>query len=451
MAFELTKEFLAAIEDAIGQADKSRIRELTESLHPADIAEIVEELDVQEAKFLYQSLEKELAAEVIIEMDEAEKEDFLDQFTSREIAEDVIDNLESDDAADLMALLPEEKKQEVLTHMEDVEQASDIVHLMGYDEDTAGGLMAKELVMARESWDIETCVAEMRRQAKEVDDVYAVYVVDDQDRLLGLLSLRDMIIRPSITKVADACNREIISVSAETKAEEVANIMKKYDLVVLPVVNDQQQLIGRITIDDVVDVMQEEAEKDYQLASGISGNVDQRDKAWMLWQARLPWLLIGLVGELVSAKVIGAHESQLQINPQLAFFIPLIAAMGGNAGVQSSAIIVQGLANKSLQFISLFGKLSKELIVALVNGFFCSAILLIYNYLFTEDLTLSLTVGIALIAVIIMASIMGTLVPLILHKYKVDPALATGPFITTTNDVMGMLVYFSIGHLMYSL
>ncbi|MCB0395075.1 MAG: magnesium transporter [Flavobacteriales bacterium] len=449
MAFELTKDLISGIKEAIKQHDTVALNSLTEHLHPADIAEIVDELEVDQVKVLYQSLEKGKVAEVIIEMDEDEREELLENFTSREIAEDVIENLESDDAADLMALLPEDKKQEVLTHMEDIEQASDIVHLMGYDEDSAGGLMAKELIKARTTWDIHTCIDELRKQAEEVDDVYAVYVVDDEDRLVGLLPLKNMLVHPTITKVANAYDEDVISVSADTPGEEVAVIMKKYDLVVLPVVDDHKRLIGRITIDDVVDVMQEEADRDYQLASGISGNVEQRDRVWVLSRARLPWLLIGLLGGLLGAQVISSHEQQLQINPSMAFFIPLIAAMGGNVGVQSSAIIVQGLANKSLEFNNIFSKVMKELSVSLINGAICSAVLLIYNWIFNNDLMLSFTVSSALMTVIIFASIFGTLIPLMLHRYKIDPALATGPFITTTNDVLGLLVYFTIGHMIY--
>lgn len=449
MKFELTKEYLDQLREAIGNADSGIVSKQIDDLHPADIAEILDELNLEERKYLFQHLKGEDAADVLVELEEDVREEFLDSLSSKEIAQQFIENMESDDAADVIAELPEEVKEEVIIHIEDAEQASDIVDLLHYDENTAGGLMAKELIAVNQNWTVKKCVAEMQKHAEEIDDVYAVYVVDNNNVLLGLLSLNKLLIAQSETTVSDIFEKEVVSVKTNTKSEEVANIMNKYDLVVIPVIDTLGRLSGRITIDDVVDVIKEEAEKDYQMASGISGDVESTDKIWVLSRARLPWLIIGLIGGILGAKVIGMYEGDIKIYPEMAFFIPLIAAMGGNVGVQSSAIIVQGLANNSLGMESLFSKLVKEFGVAMINGSICSVLILAYNMFFSDSMALSLTVSVALLSVIIFAGIFGTLIPLLLNKYKIDPALATGPFITTLNDVLGLFIYFMIGRMMY--
>ena len=449
MQFELTKEYLDQLRDAIKIGDSDLVSKQIIDLHPADIAEILDEINFKEAKYIYQHLEEEKAADVLVELEEDVREKFLKSLSSKEIAEQFIDNMESDDAADVIAELPEKVKEEVISHIEDPEQASDIVDLLHYDENTAGGLMAKELIAVNQDWSALKCVKEMRKQAEEMDDVYAVYVVDDNEVLLGLLSLNKLLIATTETSIADIYEKEVISVKTDMKSDEVANIMNKYDLVVLPVIDEFGKLAGKITIDDVVDVIKEEAEKDYQMASGISKDVESTDKVWVLSRARLPWLLIGLVGGILGAKVIGMYENDIKIYPEMAFFIPLIAAMGGNAGIQSSAIIVQGLANKTLGIESLFSKLMKEFGVAMINGVICAVLILGYNMFFSDSMALSLTVSIALLAVIVFATIFGTLVPLLLDKRNIDAALATGPFITTVNDVLGLFLYFMIGRMMY--
>jgi len=450
MQFELTKEYLDKIKIAVKKADAVFITDQMRELHPADIAEILNELNKEDGKYLLEQLEEEKAADVFIELEEDVRDSLLADLSSKEIADQVIDNIESDDAADVIGELPEGIKEEVISHIEDPEQASDIVDLLAYDEDTAGGLMAKELVAVSQDWTVLKCVKEMRRQAEEIDDVYAVYVVDQDEKLLGLLSLNNLLIASTETKIADLYEKEVISVNADMDSEEVGNIMEKYDLIVMPVVDEHGILLGRITIDDVVEVIKEEAEKDYQMASGISEDVESTDKIWVLSRARLPWLLIGLLGGIFGAKVIGVYENDIKIYPEMAFFIPLIAAMAGNVGVQSSAIIVQGLANNSLGIDSIFSKLMKELGVALINGIVCSVIILTYNLYFSDSLALSLTVSTALMSVIVFAGLFGTLVPLLLDKYDIDAALATGPFITTVNDILGLVVYFVIGRIMYT-
>ena len=449
MKFELTKEFLQEIIDKIDRQEFELIKTELSELHNVDIAELIEELDEEYGKILFELFEDETSAEILVELDEESRETVLEDLSSQEIAEDLIENLDSDDAADIIADLPSEKKVEVLSHIEDIEHASDIVDLLSYPENTAGGLMAKELIKVNEKWAVLRCVREMRKQAEEVDKVYTIYVVDDDDVLLGTLSLKKLLLSPEKTFIKNIYNEKVFSVKANSDDEEVANIMEKYDLIVLPVVDDLNRLIGRITIDDVVDVMKEEAMEDYNKASGISEQVDASDNILTLTRARLPWLLIGLMGGIMGAEVIGIFD--IENNIELAFFTPLIAAMGGNVGVQSAAIIVQGLASNNLGIDSLAQRLMKELGVALLNGIICSGLIMIITSLIGYPNSISFTVSISLMAVIIFAALFGTFIPLVLDKYKIDPALATGPFITTVNDVLGLFIYFMIGKLFLNL
>ena len=449
MKFELTKEFLQEIIDKIDRQEFKLLKTELSELHNVDIAELIEELDEEYGKILFELFEDETSAEILVELDEENRESVLEDLSSREIAEELIENLDSDDAADIIADLPSEKKVEVLSHIEDIEHASDIVDLLSYPENTAGGLMAKELIKVNEKWAVLRCVKEMRKQAEDVDKVYTIYVVDDDDVLLGTLSLKKLLLSPEKTFIKNIYNEKVFSVKANSDDEEVANIMEKYDLIVLPVVDDLNRLIGRITIDDVVDVMKEEAMEDYNKASGISEQVDASDNVVTLTRARLPWLLIGLMGGIMGAEVIGIFD--IENNIELAFFTPLIAAMGGNVGVQSAAIIVQGLASNNLGMDSLAQRLIKELGVALLNGIICSGLIMIITSLIGYPSSISFTVSISLMAVIIFAALFGTFIPLVLDKYKIDPALATGPFITTVNDVLGLFIYFMIGKLFLNL
>jgi magnesium transporter len=298
---------------------------------------------------------------------------------------------------------------------------------------------------------VATCIREMRKQAEDLDEIYYIYVVSDENVLLGILSLKALLLASASTRVKDIYAAEVRSVQTDTDSEEVAQIMEKYDLIVLPVTDSIGRLMGRITIDDVVDVIRDEAEKDYQLASGITTDVETTDSPARLSRARLPWLIIGLLGGIVVAAVIGRFEEDIKINPEMAFFIPLIAAMAGNVGIQSSAIIVQGIASNSLGLESTYRKLAKELIVSLMNGIILSGILFLYNFFISHNLALTFTVSISLFMVIIFAALFGTLIPLMLHRMKIDPALATGPFITTMNDIMGLFIYFLMGRILYGI
>ncbi len=449
MQFELTREYIDNLKDIIRKKDDAAAVALMEELHSADIAEIYDELNIDEAKYLYLLLDDDIAADVLAELEDDDRERFIKELPLEVVAKKFIDNMDSDDAADIIGGLSDEEQEEILSHIEDVEQAGDIVDLLNYDEDTAGGLMAKELVTVNENWNVLTCLRELTRQAEDIDEIYYVYVVDDDGILKGTLSLKRMILSPTSAKIINLYQPDIMSVHTDEKDEDVALMMEKYDLVALPVVDSIGRLVGRITIDDVVDVIREEAEKDYQLASGISEDVEVNDSIFLQTRARLPWLLIGLLGGVCSAVLLTSHGEELGLHPAMAFFIPLITAMGGNVGVQSSAIIVQGLANNSLGIESSFKRLLRELGGAIVNGIICSGLLFAYNYFFSDSFVLTIAVSTALFSVIIFASLLGSVIPLGLHKIGIDPALATGPFVTTMNDIVGLFIYLSVAAVFY--
>lgn len=450
MRFELTKDFIEQLQIAIEAKDQSWIEENILDLHFADIAEIIDELNNDEAKYIYYILDEELQADVLMELEEEVRDRFLKSLSSKQIA-DQLENLDSDDAADILGEFEDDKVQEVISQMDDDEAAEDIVDLLNYDEDTAGGLMQKEFIKARIDWPVNRCLVELRRQAEDVEKVFTIYVVDDLNKLVGVLSLKRLLFASPKTKIADLFHgKNIISVKTSDPAEEVAKVIEKYDLVSIPVVDLQYKLVGRITIDDVVDIIKEEADKDFQLASGISEKIESTSSVWKISRARLPWLIIGMLGGVLGAQVISGFEGEISHVPALAFFIPLITAMGGNVGVQSSAIVVQSLAKGNDQFGSILKKIGKEALIGLVNGIFLALLIYGIGYIFDSG-TLALVVSISLFTVIVFAAIFGTLIPLMLDKYKIDPALATGPFITTLNDVLGLFIYFTIGMLLYDL
>lgn len=450
MRFELTKEFIDSTRNAIHNQDIEWLKVNLLDIHFADIAEVLQPLNSEEARFIYYLMDEDQQADVLMELDEDVRDRFLASLSSKEIA-DQLENLDSDDAADILGDLPDEQIQEVISQMQDNEAIGDIVDLLNYHENSAGGLMQKEFIKARIDWPVDRALVELRRQAEDVEQVYTIYVVDSYDILVGVLSLKRLLFAQPKTKIADLFNdKNIISVKTSAEAEEVAKIMEKYDLVSLPVVDLQNKLVGRITIDDMVDFIREEADKDLQLASGISERIEFNSSVWKISRARLPWLIIGLLGGILGSQVISGFESEIAAIPALAFFIPLITAMGGNVGVQSSAIVVQSLAKGDFMFTSIFKRVGKEMVVALINGVLLSTLIYLIAAFF-EGQTLAIVVSLSLFTVIIFASVFGTVIPLLLDKYKIDPALATGPFVTTLNDILGLFIYFTIGMLLYHL
>jgi magnesium transporter len=449
MRFELTREFLEEVREKITEKNSAYIDQRVIHLHPADIAEIIDELELEEAQFIFTHLDNERQGEVLLELEDDVRETFVAALNPQQIAFQ-LENLDSDDAADILGELPYERQMEVIAAM-DEEEAAELVELLNYDEDSAGGLMQTEFIKARENWPVNRCIIELRRQAEEVEKVFTIYVVDNHDRLVGVLSLKSLLFANPKTLIKDLYqDTNILSVSTNTPGEEVANIMEKYDLVSIPVVDLQKKLVGRITIDDIVDLIREEADKDFQMASGISENVEASAGIWRLSRARLPWLFIGMFGGILGAQVIGNFEVQIGQIPALAFFIPLVAAMGGNVGVQSSAVVVQSLANGTNQFSTILGRVKKEAALGLLNGLICGIVIFLVTWLLETPL-LGLTVSLSLFTVIFFAAVLGTLIPLILNKYGIDPAVATGPFITTMNDVVGLFIYFSMGMLIFGI
>ena len=442
MEFKISKELIVQIEQLIQSKDDQQLEILLNDMHHADIAEILEELDFNEATYIFKVLDSDKTAEILLELDEDLRENILSRLSPKEIAEE-LDELDTNDAADIIAELSQSKKEEVISELQDVEHAKDIVDLLRYSEDTAGGLMHKELVKVNENWNVLTCVKEMRIQAENISRVHSIYVVDDQNRLLGRLSLKDLLTTSTKTPISDVYIRKLNSVNVDVEDVEVARIMQKYDLEAIPVVDEMGRLVGRITIDDIVDVIKDEADKDYQLAAGITQDVEARDSILELTKARLPWLIIGMLIEVVASFVLKENQSAFRRYETLIIFVPLLSATAGNIGVQASAIVVQGLANGSLKGFNR-NYLSKELSVAMISGTIISLFLLGYHSLMYQQYQVGFAISISIIVVILFAATLGTLVPLFLHKNKIDPAIATGPFITTTNDVFGIILYFGI-------
>lgn len=443
MQFQISREFIEKIENLVEKKNNKELLVQFENMHHADIAETLEDLSLDDATYVIKLLESDKTAEVLMELDEEDREKVLNNLSAKEIAEE-IEEMDTDDAADIVGELSPEVKELVISHIEDEQHADDIVDLLRYDENSAGGLMAKELVKVNENWSVTGCMSEMRQQAENVTRVHSIYVVDNKNKLKGRLSLKDLITAPSTAQISDVYINKVDYVSVDTKGEEVARIMQKYDLEAIPVVNEMGKLVGRITIDDILDFIREEAEKDYQMAAGISEDVEADSSIWQLTRARLPWLILALLGGFISVNVLETFDGAMEKHGALFFFVPLIAAMAGNVGVQSSAIVLQGLANGSLRG-SLLNRLLKEVLLSLLNGFVLAGLLVLGGvFLLNLDFDFGLTVAISLISVIVTASLIGTFVPIILDKQGIDPAMATGPFITTSNDICGILIYFTI-------
>ena len=440
MQFQLTSDFIKNVEQLVAKKDGNKLRELLHELHFADIAELLEELSSDEATYLIKILESELTSEALMELDDDVREKILSRLSPKEIAQELTE-MDTDDAADIIAELDEDIQEEVINKLDDEERVADIIELLKYDEDTAGGLMAKELVQVKETWTVAGCVREMRRQAENVTRVHSIYVTDKEGKLKGRLSLKDLLTASEKSKISEVYIPKVDYVTVHTEGEEVARIMQKYDLEAIPVVDEDGLLVGRITIDDIVDFIKEEADKDYQMAAGISSDVEADDSVWELTRARLPWLILGLFGGLGSVYIMKGFDEAITNYPILFFFTPLIAAMAGNVGVQSSAIIVQGLANDNVKG-SLVNRLVKEVGLALINGTALSALVILFGFIVGQDLLVSIAIAVSMLSVIIVAALIGTFVPIILDRRGIDPAIATGPFITTSNDIFGIFLFF---------
>lgn len=451
MKFELSKEYLESLRESISHGDKEFIQSSMEGVNEADVAALLDELDMEEALFVLRGLDNNRSADILIELDEDSQYKVIKAMEPDELAEQ-IDCMDSDDAVDVLSQLVLKDREEVISHLQQKEKSSYIIELLRYAEDSAGGLMAKELIKANLNWTVDQTIEEIRRQAENVERIYAIYVVDNKERFLGRVSLKKMILAAANTRIADIYEDDVISVPTDMAGEEVAEIMRKYDLEALPVVNVKKKLVGRITVDDVLDLIREQVEEDIQAMTGISEDVEESDSIYKLSKARLPWLLIGMVGGLLGAKLIGYFEEGLNAVTALAFFIPLITATGGNVGIQSSSLVVQTLANKSIFNESIGKRFARVLLVALLNGMVLAGFVFgTIVFLYGESYNLGAVVSVALFSVVVLASFMGTVTPIVLDNLGINPAMAAGPFITTANDLMGLGVYFAVATLLLKL
>lgn len=442
--FELSKEYLESLREGIELLDNDFIIQSLEGVNVADIAAILDELNMDEAIYVLRLLEHSTAADILIELDEDSLIKVIREMDPIELAA-LIDEMDSDDAADILILMPTKEREDVISHLKVKEKSANILDLLRYDEYSAGGLMAKEFIKANKNWNVIQTIEEIRRQAENVEKIYSIYVVDNRQHLLGRVSLKKIILASSETKISDIYEADLISVPTHMDGEEVAEIMRKYDLESLPVVNAKNRLVGRITVDDILDLIREQSEEDMQAMTGISADVEESDSVFKISKARLPWLLIGVVGGLMGAKIIGLFEDGLSKYIALASFIPLVAATGGNVGIQSSSLVVQTLASKSVFNDSPWQRFIKGLMIALLNGLvlgtfvFC-VVVFIYGF----GSIFGLTIGLAMFCVVLLSSFMGTVTPLVLDKFGINPAIASGPFITTANDLLGLAVYFGV-------
>ncbi|WP_291781841.1 magnesium transporter [Cecembia sp.] len=443
-SFELSKEYLESLREAIEKKDNDFIIESLDGANVADIAALLDELNLEEAIYVIRLLESSIAADILIELDEDSLVKVIREMQAFELAA-LIEKMDSDDAVDILILMPTKEREDVISYLQEKEKSANILDLLRYDEDSAGGLMAKEFIKANQNWNVVQTIEEIRRQAEKVEKIYSIYVVDNRQHLLGRVSLKKIILASSDTKISDIYEADLISVPTHMDGEDVAEIMRKYDLESVPVVNAKNKLVGRITVDDILDLIREQSEEDIQAMSGISADVEESDSIFRISKARLPWLLIGVMGGLMGAQIISFFEEGLSKYIALASFIPLVAATGGNVGIQSSSLVVQTLASKSVFNDTPWQRFIKGVLIALLNGlvlgsFVFGLVVFIYGF----ESIFGLTIGLAMFCVVLLASFMGTVTPLILDKFGINPAIASGPFITTANDLLGLAVYFGV-------
>ncbi|MCH7397060.1 magnesium transporter [Belliella sp. DSM 107340] len=442
--FELSKEYLESLRESIDLEDNEFIKESLEGVNEADIAALLDELNMEEALYVLRLLSPDIAADILIELDEDSLMKVVKEMESSELAL-YIDQMESDDGVDILNLFSVREREDIISYLQEKEKSAHILDLLRYDEDSAGGLMAKEFIKANQNWNVIQTIEEIRRQAEKVEKIYSIYVVDNRQHLLGRVALKKIILASSDTKIADIYEPEVISVPTHMDEEEVAEIMRKYDLESIPVVNAKNKLVGRITVDDILDVIREQSEEDMQAMTGISSDVEESDSIFKISKARLPWLLIGVIGGLMGSQIIEIFEEGLQKYVTLAAFIPLVAATGGNVGIQSSSLVVQTLATKSVFDDTPWQRFIKGFLIALLNGVVLGVfVYLVVVFVLGNESIFGFTIGFAMFCVVLMASFMGTVTPLVLDKFGINPAIASGPFITTANDLLGLAIYFGI-------
>lgn len=440
-------ELLDDIEELVRAEARPALLNILLDLHSADVASIINELPREEGRYLFEMLPPEEASEVLLDLHENVREDFFEELSAKRLTE-IVEELDSDDAVDIVAELDEAIAQQVLEKLEP-EDSAELRELLSYDEETAGGLMATEFPVVQLAGTVEDAINAVRETAEETPDIYEVYVVDEDGVMRGVVDLKNLLLVKPHTLISDIYDPEVISVRTDVDQEDVANVMRKYDLLTLPVVDADNHPVGIITFDDIADVIHEEAQEDIQRMSGIMEDTDTSSSIFEIFRGRLPWLMVGFAGEILAALVLSSFEAELNRIIAAAFFIPIIMAMGGNAGIQASSIVVRGLATGELALSRTFRRLVREVSAALLNGTILSSLLFAVVYFWIGDVNFGLTVALSLLVVMINATLVGATVPLILDRMDIDPALATGPFITTSNDALGLFIYLGFLSIIY--
>ncbi len=430
------------VEGLIEQEKFDALKKLVEEMRPADVADLIEHLGADERIIIFQLLEPEDAGDVLVEIESPIQERILRNLDNKAIS-NIVAEMDSDDAADLVGDLPADRAKEVIDAVDD-HISEELEKLLPFPEDTAGGIMALEFLAVKSDVTVGDAIKTIREKGRDIENLYFIWVTDDFQRLVGVISLKDLIVEPEDRKVSDIMNPDVISVGVDTDQEEVANLVRRYDLVNIPVVDDYFRLVGRITHDDIMDVIEEENDEDMSLMAGVIDQEITEESTIKISRARLPWLIAALFGGVLAAVIINQFKATLEMMIALSFFFPVVMAMGGNTGTQAATIVVRGLATGDIGLVNIGKRLWMELRVALINGIICGGILGLIVGFWVKDYRLGLIVNAALFLIIVISGLIGTAVPLALKRLNVDPALAAGPFVTTSNDILSLLIYLGL-------
>ena len=436
------KQDVVKITDLIEKGGKQYVKEHLAELHPADIADIIETLNEEKKKELFNLLHTEIASKVIVEVNEHSRDQILEDINKEKLT-DIVEEMSSDDAADLIADLPKEEAKDILEklHWED---STEVQKLLKYPEDTAGGIMQTELLSVREEMLVEDAIIQLMASSKNIGDVPNVFVVDKNRRLVGILPVRKLLIVKHEIPISEIIDRNVISVNVNEDQEEVANIFKKYDLLSLAVVDDDGRLVGRIQIDDIVDVLVEEASEDMLHMAGIYQDEKIMDPPLKSVRMRLPWLVINLATATLAASVVGLFQDTLQAMVILAMFMPIVAGMGGNAGTQALTVTIRGIALGELSFSNAKRAVLNGITIGILNGVVTGAIMALIAYYWKGNYMLGIVLGLAMMINLFIANFFGIIIPLVLKWFKIDPAVASSIFLTTLTDCIGFISFLGL-------
>lgn len=438
----INKELIDTIEGFIQKNHTQALAKIFDELQPADAADVIEHLAPDERSFIFNLLTSEGAGDVLVEIEPPVQKQILADLDNRFLSE-ILQEVDADDAADIIGNLPDGRAADILQTLGS-ELSKELEKLLQYGKDTAGGIMDLEYVSAAEDGTVEDIVKTIREKGKKVKNLYHIWVVDDLKRLTGVVSLKDLFIEAPRRKINEFMNPEVISVDVNMDQEDVARMFKKYDLVTMPVVDANSLLVGRITHDDIIDVIEEEVDEDLSLMTGVIGQEIAEESTLKISRARLPWLITGVFGGIIAAAVINQFETTLQMVIALSFFFPVIMGMGGNTGTQAATIIVRGMATGDIRLVDIYKRLWLELKVAIINGIACGILLGLIVGFWLSDYSLGAAVSLAGGLIILGSGFTSSAVPFVLKKLNIDPALATGPLITTFNDILGLLIYLGL-------